>query len=172
MMQMHQTGLEFNLNEKAVLSNSEKQEIKISINDYDAFDQAAQDAEKLVISCRENARFLINHLNKYSDYFELPKVIDDVLYLALSIRVRENVPFEKADLIKHLSDAGIEARNNYGFLPTSDNQFHEGKNNRMPVANKNQTSRFCIPCHQYLTIPNLQQIVGQFDTFFEQWCGN
>jgi dTDP-4-amino-4,6-dideoxygalactose transaminase len=170
MMQMHQSGLELNLNANAVSNYPEKQEIQISVNDYDAFDPVAQQAEKLVISCRENARFLINQLNKYAKYLELPQVIDDVLYLALSIRVKNNAPFEKEDLIKHLSDAGIETRSNFGFLPTPNHLSQAGKNNRLPVASDNHTNRFCIPCHHFLTIPNLQHIVSQFDTFFEQWC--
>ncbi|MEE9443808.1 MAG: hypothetical protein V3V99_14185 [candidate division Zixibacteria bacterium] len=169
MMQMHQPGLELNLNAEAVSQCLDRQRIKISVNDYDAFDPVAQQAEKLVISCRENVRFLTRHLTKYAEYLELPRVIDDVLYLALSIRIREDAPFEKVELTNHLSKSGIEIRSNFGFLPNPNDLSQADGNIRMSLANDNYSNRFCIPCHQFLTIPDLQYIVRQFDTFFEQW---
>ncbi|MFH1700195.1 MAG: hypothetical protein ABIE07_06375 [Candidatus Zixiibacteriota bacterium] len=172
MMQMHQPGVELNLNTEAVSQSAGRRKIKLSVNDYNSCDPAAAQAEKLVISCRENVRFLTRHLKRYARYLELPRVADDVLYLALSIRIKEDAPFDMGELTSHFSRAGIEIRSNFGFLPDPDEFVRTDKKDRISSANVSDSNRFCVPCHQFLTIPDLQYIALQFDTFFERWGDN
>jgi hypothetical protein len=112
----------------------------------------AKAADRLMISARENVRFLNNHLQPFSEYLELPPMVENTLYLAYTVRVRDNAPFDPVGLKRWLTEAGIEVGSSFAFSGDADGDMDERS--------------FCLGCHQYLTIPDLAHIVETFESFF------
>lgn len=127
--------------------------VSVAENNADPSSPEAKAADRLMISCRENVRFLNNHLQAYSRYLDLPPLVDNTLYLAYTIRVKDNVPFDPNGLQRWLVEAGIETNSAFHF---SDHAAKEREDDRT----------FCLGCHQYLTIPDLVHVAETFDLFF------
>ncbi len=117
--------------------------------------QAVRAAEKLVIASRENVRFLTRHLKPYQDWLDLPALVDNALYLAFTVTVRKTAPFGARALRRELRIAGIETSENFRF-------------GKAAVDDDGDCRTFCLPCHQYLTIRDLEYIIDTFETFFAQ----
>ena len=114
-------------------------------------------ADKLVRACRENVRFLNRHLAPFDKYLDLPPLIDNVLYLAYTVRVKDGAPFRAADLRRWLSGAQIDTAPTFSFTVDRHDTIGDGDAD---------SDSFCIACHQYLTILDLQQIVAAFESYF------
>jgi hypothetical protein len=114
-------------------------------------------ADKLVRACHENVRFLNRHLAPFDQYLDLPPLIDNVLYLAYTVRVKAGAPFKAADLRRWLSGAQIDTALTFRF--TADRCDTAGDGGA-------DSDSFCIACHQYLTILDLEQTVEAFESFF------
>lgn len=123
-------------------------------------------AERLVVSCRENVRFLNRHLQRFRACLELPPYVDNALYLAYTVRVKPDSPFGVGDFRQHLHRAGVETSSAFSFI--GDENFDIFRNESAPQRSgrpKDDRS-FCIACHQYLTIPELEHIIDSFESFF------
>jgi len=127
---------------------------------------AVKAAEKMVAAARENVRFLNRHLQKFRAYLDLTPDVDNALYLAYTVRVRDSAPFAACDLRQHLHDAGIETASSFSF--NDDENFDIVRNragSQQSLGNQDERL-FCIACHQYLTIPDVEHIVDAFESFF------
>lgn len=116
--------------------------------------EAVRAAEKLVAACRENVRFLNRHLQPYRAWLNLPKLIDNALYLAYTVTVEKTAPFGVGKLRRALHDAGIETSSRFSFDRTT--------------ADDTESNAFCLPCHRYLTIRDMEYIIDVFESFFDQ----
>ncbi len=125
-------------------------------------DRELKAADKTTRSCFENVKFLNSHLKKYESFIELPHLVENVLYLAYTVKIKTN-PYFTADNLKHfLNSCGIETSADFSFeqnvTPTA--EF------RASDLCHNDTDTFCIACHQNLTILDMQSIAKRIDAFF------
>jgi dTDP-4-amino-4,6-dideoxygalactose transaminase len=118
--------------------------------------QAVKAAEKLVAACRENVRFLNRHLQSYRAWLDIPPLVDNVLYLAYTVTVKDGAPFCSSELRRALGRAGIETSPEFSFDQTT------------AVESSGGESTFCLPCHQYLTIQDMEYIIDTFESFFDE----
>lgn len=125
-------------------------------------------AEKLVVAARENVRFLNRHLRKYRASLKLPTFVDNALYLAYTVRVKDTAPFDTIALRRHLHAAGIETAAAFSFDANENCDIVIDRNVSHRRSHGMDEPSFCIACHQYLTIPDLEYILDSFDSFFEQ----
>ncbi len=129
-------------------------------------------ADKLVIACRENVRFLNFHLQPYEKYLELPAMVDNALYLAYTIRIKDNKLFDALSFRKMLNEAGIETSSAFSFIASekdSSPSIADDECDGHQTMSCLDTQAFCLACHQYLTILDLEHIVDTFEKFFQQF---
>lgn len=117
--------------------------------------EAVKAAEKLVAACRENVRFLNRHLKPYRAWIDLPALVDNVLYLAYTVTVKKTAPFRSDELRQTLVRAGIEAPAQFSF------------DRGIPDDRDGDDTTFCLPCHRYLTIRDMEYIIDTLETFFD-----
>lgn len=143
--------------------------VKVSETSSDKPSRETKSAEKLVAACRENVRFLNFHLQPYAEFLELPTLVDNALYLAYTIRVKEKSPLDSFTLRKRLTKAGIETSPSFSFTaPSHESESFEG-NRRLrgdSARSDLDSDAFCLGCHQYLTILDLEYIVDTFESIF------
>lgn len=120
-------------------------------------------AEAMVIACGLNVEFLNRHLAPFSQYLELPPLTDNALYLAYTIRIRKDAPFEAVALRRHLATRGIETRADFSFYAHPDVSL-QAPSSRLPVTETPRT--FCLPCHRTVSLLDLKKIICGFQTFF------
>jgi hypothetical protein len=123
-------------------------------------------AEKIVSSCFENVRFLNQHLRQFEEWLILPAEVENALYLAYTIEVKDDAPFAADDLRLWLAHLDIETQPGYSFVAPS--YLPESIKRRLetPPQSKMRDSVFCLPCHHYVSIPGLMHIVHGFESFF------
>jgi len=129
---------------------------------------ATKTAEKMVVACRENVRFLNNNLKTFEKYLELPPVVDNALYLAYTIRLRERAPFKTKTMRRWLAQKGIETRPSFGFYADPQAEYCGSAENRMRKDKNDDNRSFCLPCHQALSILDLQNVIEVIKDFFTQ----
>lgn len=112
---------------------------------------AVMTARRMVAAGRENVRFLNHHLRGFRRWIDLPPVIDDVLYLGYSMRVKNAAPFSAAALRRHLADAGIETAASYSFISRPTDAL--------------EAETICLPCHHGLSILDLQYLIETLAAF-------
>ena len=127
---------------------------------------ATKAADKIMRSCRENVRFLNKHLGQYKEYLELPPLTENALYLAYTIRVRENPHFTAAEFRRYLTSCGIENRDRFSFQSETPVVARTQKTTVKSLSD-NAHDTFCIACHQNLTILDMQSIARRIDSFFD-----
>ncbi len=123
-------------------------------------------AERLVVACRENVRFLNRHLQRFRAYLELPPYVDNALYLAYTVRVKSDSPFGVVDLRRHLHRAGVETTSAFSFIAGENFDIVRNESAPQRSGRPKDDRSFCIACHQYLTIPDLEHIVDSLESFF------
>ncbi len=117
-------------------------------------------AEKMVVACRENVRFLNSQLRRFESYLAIPPLVDNVLYLAYTLTVRETAPFDGAALRDFLVSQGIEASSAFSFTADAKEPI--------PLTQSPNDHTMCLPCHHYLTILDLLHIVESMEAFFSR----
>jgi dTDP-4-amino-4,6-dideoxygalactose transaminase len=143
--------------------------VKVSESAPERPTRETKSADKLVAACRENVQFLNFHLQPYAEYLELPMLVDNALYLAYTIRVRENSPLDSLSLRKRLAEAGIETDPSFSFTASSADCSSVETDNRIrgySAQSDLDSDAFCLGCHQYLTILDLEHIVDTFESIF------
>jgi len=131
---------------------------------------AAKMADRLVVACRENVRFLNFHLSRYEKFLELPSMVDNALYLAYTIRVRNNSPYDALTIRRHLAASGIETSPAFSFVASPEDNYTGEALNRIREHTSQSaidSRAFCLGCHQYLTILDLEHIITTFDSLFD-----
>lgn len=145
--------------------------VRLAEPPVDRSSPAARTADRLVDAVRENVRFLNRHLAVHGGCLELPRMIDNVLYLAYTVTVNEGAAIETAELRRWLADAGIETRSAFSFTARPENirdrtavqRTADDSDGAPPAGNS-----FCLACHQYLSILDLRHIIDAFASFFAQ----
>lgn len=122
--------------------------------------KSVKTAEKMVIACRENVRFLNTQLRRFEPYLVMPPLVDNVLYLAYTLTVREAAPFDGAALRDFLASEGIETSSAFSFTA--------GAKESIPLTQSPNDRTMCLPCHHYLSILDLLHIVESMETFFSR----
>jgi dTDP-4-amino-4,6-dideoxygalactose transaminase len=136
----------------------------VSLSAYMDVDSSpeARRADQLVLACRENVRFLNHHLRRFERYLALPPMVDNILYLAYTITVKREAPFTADQLRRHLAEAGIETRTNVGFAAGPEDFLA-----KLGISNGGlDVDTFCLGCHRYVTILDLEHIIDTFESFF------
>lgn len=124
---------------------------------------------KTIIRKRQrNAAYYNKYLAKYSDYLQLPKIRKDTEHgFMLYPLVIKDRNINRQKLILHLETHGIETRQMMPLLnqPVYKKMFGDLEKN-YPVAKDINQNGFIIGCHHYLTVSDLEYVVGVFDKFF------
>lgn len=156
--------LQLKINPGADRRNKKSRPVRLSDIAPDHPTPQTRQAEKLVAACRENVRFLNFNLSKFETHLALPPLADNALYLAYTITVKDTAPFTASDLKHWLHRHGIETLPTFSFVGRS-----ECPNSRIsPVGDQtgDNDKTFCIGCHQFLTIPDLEHVIDSFEKFF------
>jgi dTDP-4-amino-4,6-dideoxygalactose transaminase len=157
------------INQRAKRSVKAEGPVRLTETAADHPTPATRSAEKLVAACRENVRFLNFHLQPYGKFIELPTLVNNALYLAYTIRVRDDSPLDALTLRKKLAEAGIETSSAFSFTASPEESYSgkaieriKGRSSRSDL----DTQAFCLGCHQYLTILDLEHVINTFESIF------
>ncbi len=123
---------------------------------------ATKTAEMMVAACRENVRFLNRHLEPLTRYLALPPVIDNVLYLAYTLTLTDAAPFDIPTFRRRLAERGVETASSFSFTADPGDLYCGPALDRMeprPRKSDRPIKQVCLPCHHYLSILDLQQII-------------
>jgi len=142
--------------------------LRLALNEPDQKTDAVRLAQVMVISARENVRFLNRHFAKYSHFMQLPHIADNALYLAYTVKIQEQAPFTSKDLQKFLAEHDIETRSSYAFWPDPETMFSIMAGGRLAVSMTSDSAddTCCLPCHHGLSILDLQYLIETIDDFF------
>ena len=162
MISTSRTPVTLRINRQAAQALKIVRPISLSAYTDDDSSPEARRADQLVIACRENVRFLNHHLRRFEQYLTLPPMVDNILYLAYTITVRGEAPFTANQLRRHLAEAGIETKTDFNFAAGLEDML-----GRLGVSDGGlNPDTFCIGCHRYITILDLEHIIDTFESFF------
>jgi CDP-4-dehydro-6-deoxyglucose reductase, E1 len=122
---------------------------------------------------RKNAIALRKRLEPYSDWllFQHELASHRNVYLAFSVILREDAPFDRADLTANLERAGIETRpivaGNLAEQPAFKHLPHETLG-KLPNSRLVMRNGFYFGIHQGVGVKQLEHIGAVFDNFFRQ----
>lgn len=120
---------------------------------------------------KENARFLTDKLNKYSEILQLPDYSEDTSYLAFPIVIRRGDIISRKFLRRELEKYGIETRPLFGCIPTQQPAYsylREEYAQKLPNAEYVGKNGFYIGCHQYLEKDDLDYILHIFEKILKR----
>jgi CDP-6-deoxy-D-xylo-4-hexulose-3-dehydrase len=121
-----------------------------------------------------NVRLLRGHLSRYKDFFilshEIPKA--KTSWLAFPVTLKDNLPFERLELITYLEKHNIQVR-----LLFSGNVFRQPAFRTTPkrvvgkLVNTDKIMRdsFVIGCHQGMTDDMVAYVCQTFDEFLQPY---
>jgi len=162
MISTSRTPVTLRINRQAAQALEIVRPISLSAYTDDDSSPEARRADQLVIACRENVRFLNHHLRRFEQYLALPPMVDNILYLAYTITVRPEAPFTANQLRRHLVEAGIETKTDFGFAAGPEDML-----GKLGISDGgSDVDTFCIGCHRYVTILDLEHIIDTFESFF------
>lgn len=127
-----------------------------------------QELSSFVKKRNKNARYLIKHLQDYTDRIMLPTILNDRghSFLGFPITIIDS-KIKRDDLIIHLEKNGIETR--YA-MPLINQPIYRklfgNLDRKYPIAKHVNENGFYIGCHQGLTSEDLRYIIKIFDEFF------
>jgi len=166
------TSLDLRLNRRSTVPQSASRSVRLSQVAAMKPTPATKTAEMMVAACRENVRFLNRHLEPLTRYFALPPVIDNVLYLAYTLTLTDTAPFDILTFRRRLADHGIETASSFSFTtdpealccgPALDRMEPQPRKSGRPIK------QVCLPCHHYLSILDLQQIITAIESCCAQF---
>jgi CDP-6-deoxy-D-xylo-4-hexulose-3-dehydrase len=112
---------------------------------------------------------------EHEEYFVLPREYDGVVtnWLAFPVRLHEDTPFDRADLVEHLEKNGIQTRSLWAGNITRHPGFSSTEfrvaSDELANADLVMSSAFVIGCHQSLDdeqINHVQNTVSDFLQFY------
>lgn len=113
--------------------------------------------------------------SNYDDWFVLPEQRDDVktCWLAFPLTIQDNAPFDRAEIVTHLENNGIQTRSLWSGNLLKHPGF-EDINCRLPLenypnANRVMQSSFVIGAHQSMDKEDRQYVRDTFEQFFDQY---
>ena len=118
-----------------------------------------------------NAMYLISKLEKYENYFQLPKYNEriDHTYMMFPIVIKNSEIINYKEFINYLEKCNIETRPMLPLLnqPIYKKLFGDIEND-YPVAKYINKNGFYIGCHHGLKIEDLDYIVSCIDNYMEE----
>jgi len=127
------------------------------------------------IQTREMAALFLNeHLEKYRKYIHIPKIIDKVRqsWFGYSIIVKQEAPFTRNELSKHLENNGVETRpimgGNFVEQPIMSELKYRASNS-LPNSQHIFHNGIFIGLHHKLEKNILKKIVKIFNDFFDNY---
>lgn len=131
--------------------------------------------DKFAAKRAENFESHYEFFTKYDDWFILPEQRDDVetCWLAFPLTIQNDAPFDRAELVTHLENNGIQTRSLWSGNLLKHPGF-EDINCRLPLedypnANRVMQSSFVIGAHQSMNKEDRQYVRGTFEGFFAQY---
>lgn len=118
----------------------------------------------------QNVKTLNEGLEKISDIFKLPKLSEDVSYLAYPLIIKDTNKIKRNKLLKDLEKSGIENRPLFSCIPAQQPAYKDYKQiyeNKLPNAEYIGNNGFYIGCHQYLSEEDLDYIIKTFINYFK-----
>ena len=128
-------------------------------------------AGKILNSRRRNAAYLLNKLQLYTKYFQLPWHPTDVQhsFMMFPLVIRKGSGLDKAELTLFLENRGIETRD---MLPLINQPFYRKmykiRQPNYPIADWVNRFGFYIGCHQEMRRVELDYILKAFIDFLKQ----
>jgi len=123
---------------------------------------------------RRNHKLIDNCFKKYSEYFHMPVATEksDPCWFAYLLTVKEDAPFSRNDIIKHLEGAKIQTRSYFSgnilAHPGYNHLVEEGDIECFPVANLVTTNSFFLGTFVGITKEKIDYIGKTVDSFFEK----
>jgi dTDP-4-amino-4,6-dideoxygalactose transaminase len=164
--------LKLRINRRVVRPTHKARLVEMSAFAPDQPTPATRTADKLVLACRENMRFLNRHLRQFEKYMELPPDINNVLYLAYTVKIKEIAPFSALQFRRWMEKAGIETKSEFSFvnhLVNVNRNITSNNPSLKSLQDDKSMSDFCLPCHQYLGIIDLEHIVNSIGAFITHY---
>ena len=121
---------------------------------------------------RRNHEKLNNIFKKYSDFFYLPEATpnSDPCWFAYLLTIREDAPFTRDQIVKHLEEARIQTRSYFsGNILAHPGYNHLSGNDRFPVADLVTTNSFFLGTFIGLTDEKIQYIEDTVENFFDRF---
>lgn len=119
---------------------------------------------------RENVKALNRALSGFSGALQLPKLQEDVSYLAYPLVIKKDSGLSRKHIRQALEKRGIETRPLFGCIPTQHLAYahlkkeYEGK---LPNAEYIGANGFYIGCHQYLKDEDISYIAECFNEILD-----
>jgi len=123
---------------------------------------------------RYNHRYFDYIFSRYSRYFHLPVATpkSDPCWFAYLLTVREDAPFTRNDIVKHLEEAKIQTRSYFSGNILAHPGYHYLAENspvsKFPVANTVTTNSFFLGTFIGMTHEKLDYIERVVDSFFDK----
>lgn len=113
-------------------------------------------------------------LKRYEHYLTLPTVEQGTFhsFYGFPFLVKENAPFSRMDLVRHLESHSVETRPFFGgCLPDQPAFRDEPKRvvGKLPVARMLRDQSVFIGCHPALTEKHVAHVVSVFERFFKRY---
>jgi dTDP-4-amino-4,6-dideoxygalactose transaminase len=128
--------------------------------------------DDIVASRRARLAYYNRHLAKYGDVLKLfrPGPGEEISPLCYPLVVKENAPFKRFQLTKHLEQRGVETRPAFGCIPTQQPAYRwmgyrEGE---FPGAEYVGARGFYIGCHQNISDDDAAYVLEAFDEFMKK----
>lgn len=127
--------------------------------------------DEIMSKRHNNAMYLISKLEKYENYFQLPKYNEriDHTYMMFPIVIKNSEIINYKEFINYLEKCNIETRPMLPLLnqPIYKKLFGDIEND-YPVAKYINKNGFYIGCHHGLKIEDLDYIVSCIDNYMEE----
>ena len=125
--------------------------------------------DDIVAARRARLEYYNEHLAKYEDVLKLFRSGpgEEISPLCYPLVVKENAPFKRFELTKHLEQRGVETRPAFGCIPTQQPAYR-GMGHRegeFPGAEYVGARGFYIGCHQNIADDDAAYVIEVFDEF-------
>jgi len=131
--------------------------------------------EKLDAARRSNYKKLHKIFSKYEEYFHLPEATkkSDPCWFGFSIVVKDNSPYKREDIVRHLEANRIQTRSYFSgniLAHPGYNHMAEGRDlgKEFPVAKKVTTDCFFLGTFIGLTEEKIDYIGEKLDSLFKE----
>lgn len=128
--------------------------------------------DDIVGARRARLEYYNEHLGKYEDVLKLfrPGPGEEISPLCYPLVVKENAPFKRFELTKHLEERGVETRPAFGCIPTQQPAYRwmGHREGEFPGAEYVGARGFYIGCHQNIAADDAAYVIEVFDEFMRK----
>ncbi len=121
----------------------------------------------------QNFEMLLNYFSKHDEDFYLPELLTNYTtnWLAFPLTIKDNAPFKRYDLLKHLEEKGIQTRvlfsGNIVRHPIT-KEFEHKVVGSLENADKVMASGFLLGCHHGMGKSEVNYIIKCMDEFYSK----